>query len=591
MRILFLTHGFNSLTQRLYIELTTLGHQVSIEFDINDAVAEQAVALFKPELIIAPFLKRPIPESIWREHRCIIVHPGIKGDRGPSSIDWAIMTEQKSWGVTCLEAVEEMDAGDIWASVEFPMSCASKSSLYRNEVTEAAVEAVTLTLERIEQGEYQPEPLNYEDPTIKGQWNGLMSQELRSIDWRVDDSETVFKKIRAADSQPGVKETIAGREYYLYNAIVDNDEAKALSNQSNAQPGSIIATRDRAVCFATIDGAVWVTHLRLASATDGEFSFKLPATYLLGEQIQRAPESARVMDLPLAPADVPLHATWQEIRYRQEGEVGYLHFDFYNGAMDTQQCQRLQAAVAQAKEEKIKVLVLLGGAEYWSNGIHLNQIEAAQSPAEESWSNINAMNDLCLEIINTPKQMTFVAMQGNAGAGGVFMALSANKVLARHSTILNPHYKSMGNLYGSEYWTYLLPKRVGPDTAMTLMHNRLPISAQLGAEIGLIDECINASRDDFVQQVKIKAQQVAKSTELAQQIALKNLQREKDELGKPLAQYREEELTQMNLNFFGFDPSYHVARYHFVEKLPKARTPAYLANHRNITAATQLAEA
>lgn len=583
MRILFLTHGFNSLTQRLYIELTQLGHQVSIEFDINNAVAEQAVALFKPELIIAPFLKRPIPESIWRKHRCIIVHPGIKGDRGPAALDWAIMTEQKSWGVTCLEAVEEMDAGDIWASVEFPMSCASKSSLYRNEVTKAAVEAVTLTLERIERGEYQPEPLNYADPSIKGQWNGLMSQELRSIDWRVDDSATVFKKIRAADSQPGVKETIAGREYYLYNAIVDNDEAKALSNQSNAQPGSIIATRDRAVCFATIDGAVWVTHLRLASANDGEFSFKLPATFLLDKQLQQAPESARVMDLPLAPVDIPLNATWQEIRYRQEGDVGYLHFDFYNGAMDTQQCRRLQVAVAQAKEKPIKVLVLLGGAEYWSNGIHLNQIEAAQSPAEESWNNINAMNDLCLEMINTPKQITFVAMQGNAGAGGVFMALSADKVLARHSAILNPHYKSMGNLYGSEYWTYLLPKRVGLDVAMTLMHNRLPISAQQGAEIGLIDECIATGRDDFVQQVKIKAQQVAKSTELAQQIALKNLQREKDELGKPLAQYREEELEQMNLNFFGFDPSYHVARYHFVEKLPKARTPAYLANHRQIT--------
>ena len=65
MRILFLTHSFNSLTQRLFVELRRDGHDVSIEFDINDAIAEQAVELFKPELIIAPFLKRAIPESIW----------------------------------------------------------------------------------------------------------------------------------------------------------------------------------------------------------------------------------------------------------------------------------------------------------------------------------------------------------------------------------------------------------------------------------------------------------------------------------------------------------------------------------------------
>ena len=54
MRILFLTHTFNSLTQRLYCELSERGHLVSIEFDIADPVAEEAVALFKPDLIVAP---------------------------------------------------------------------------------------------------------------------------------------------------------------------------------------------------------------------------------------------------------------------------------------------------------------------------------------------------------------------------------------------------------------------------------------------------------------------------------------------------------------------------------------------------------
>ena len=38
MRILFITHAFNSLTQRLYCELTARGHLVSIEFDIADSV-------------------------------------------------------------------------------------------------------------------------------------------------------------------------------------------------------------------------------------------------------------------------------------------------------------------------------------------------------------------------------------------------------------------------------------------------------------------------------------------------------------------------------------------------------------------------
>ena len=142
MRILFLTHAFNSLTQRLYAELVARGHEVSIEFDIADSVTQEAVALWQPELIVAPFLKRRIPESVWRHHRCIVLHPGIVGDRGPSALDWAIMNGETQWGVTALEANADMDAGDIWASENFPMRDATKSSLYRNEVTDAAVKVL-----------------------------------------------------------------------------------------------------------------------------------------------------------------------------------------------------------------------------------------------------------------------------------------------------------------------------------------------------------------------------------------------------------------------------------------------------------------
>lgn len=85
MRILFLTQSFNSLAQRLFCELSRCGHEISIEFDIADAVAEEAVVLFKPELIIAPFLKRAIPESIWSRYPCLVVHPGVLGDRGPAA--------------------------------------------------------------------------------------------------------------------------------------------------------------------------------------------------------------------------------------------------------------------------------------------------------------------------------------------------------------------------------------------------------------------------------------------------------------------------------------------------------------------------
>ena len=91
MRILLLTHAFNGLAQRLFVALREQGHEVSVELDIADAVTEEAVALWNPDVVIAPFLKRRIPESVWSRRLCLVVHPGPPGDRGPAALDWALL--------------------------------------------------------------------------------------------------------------------------------------------------------------------------------------------------------------------------------------------------------------------------------------------------------------------------------------------------------------------------------------------------------------------------------------------------------------------------------------------------------------------
>jgi putative two-component system hydrogenase maturation factor HypX/HoxX len=564
MRILFLTHSFNSLAQRLWVELTRRGHEVSIEFDINDNVAIEAVALFQPDLIVAPFLKRAIPEAVWRERVCLVVHPGIVGDRGPSALDWAIMNNEAEWGVTVLQANAVMDGGDIWATRTFPMRAGRKSSLYRNEVTEAATAAVLEAVEKFEKGDFTPTPLDYANSAVRGSERPLMKQDDRRIDWSRDDTATVLRKLRAADSFPGLADRIAGVDCWLFNAHPE-------ATLRGAQPGAIIAQRQGALCRATVDGAVWLTHAKRKS---DQPTFKLPAAQALPEAVANVPESA----LPALPMCDP--STWQDISYEEEGGVGFLHFDFYNGAMSTTDCLRLRDAFVEAAQCATKVIVLMGGPDFWSNGIHLNTIEASDSPADESWANINAMNDLCRAILGCGSHYVVAAMQGNAGAGGVFLALTSDRVVAREGVILNPHYKGMGNLYGSEYWTYLLPRRVGWERAHAITQNRLPIGARQAVEQGLIDACFGADVPAFTAQVRKQAFELAARPDLAQLIEDKRAARARDEATKPLETHRQEELARMKLNFYGFDPSYHVARYHFVHRVPHAWTPLHLARHR-----------
>ena len=563
MRILFLTHAFNSLTQRLYVELVTAGHEVSVEFDINDRVTEEAVALWRPELVVAPFLKRRIPESVWRRHRCIVIHPGIKGDRGPSALDWAILEGEPEWGVTALEANGEMDAGDVWASVGFPMREAAKSSLYRNELTEAAVAALRLTIMRIARGD-APEALSTPDPNVRGRLRPAMRQSDRAIDWHADDTRRVLRKLRASDGHPGVLDDVLGERVYLYDA---HPEGKL-----RGEAGAVVAQRDGAICRATVDGAVWITHLKRARGD--EPTLKLPAAMVLGERLAGVPE------VPLAPDAIVGWPTWRPIRYEEAGGVGFLHFAFYNGAMGTAHCEALRTALRAARARPTRVIALMGGPDFWSNGIHLHRIEASGRPAEASWENINAIDDLVREIIDTDGQLTIAAMHGNAGAGGVFLALAADHVWARTGIILNPHYRAMGNLYGSEYWTYLLPRRVTPERAQTLTQGRLPIDARQATAEGLVDDHFGATPEAFRAEVMRRAQALAADPEFERRLADKSARRAADEAVRPLEAYRAEELARMKLNFFGFDPSYHVARYHFVYKVPRSRTPFWLARHR-----------
>jgi putative two-component system hydrogenase maturation factor HypX/HoxX len=545
MRILLLCHSFNSLTQRLYVELAARGHELAVEFDVKDSVTEEAVAAFRPDLLIAPFLKRAIPAQVWSRLPCLVVHPGPPGDRGPASLDRAILEGRKEWGVTILQANEQFDGGPIWAHRMFQMRAASKGSLYRREVSDAALQATLEAITRIEAGETPtPPPLGPLLPAL--------TQAERAIDWKNDTTEAVLRKIHSADGMPGLLDSLARQPFHLF-------DAKAAEGIS-ATPGCLAARAGTAVARATRDGAVWIGHLR----PPGAETLKLPATLHLGKAAD---------DLPAgAPCD---------IRYDERGEVGYLRFDFYNGAMSTAQCRRLREAYLDACKRPTKVIALLGGEDYWSNGIHLATIEAAASPAEESWANINAIDDLAEEIIRTTSHLTVAALAGNGGAGGVFLALAADRVLARQGVVLNPHYKGMGNLYGSEFWTYLLPKRASPAQAKRILEARLPMGVQEAQALGLADEVIAGSVAQFQKSVEEQAAAMAGDPGFAGRLEAKRRQREADEAAKPLALYRQDELERMKLNFYGFDPSYHVARYNFIFKVPKSRTPLYLAPHRH----------
>ncbi|PUE65202.1 hydrogenase maturation protein [Arcobacter caeni] len=546
MKILLIISSFNSLSQSVYCKLQELEHKVFIKFAISKELMIEAVQEINPDIVFCPFLKQFIPNEIFENYPTFVLHPGIIGDRGHNSLDNAINDQVKQWGVVILKANEILDGGDIYAQSNFIMrEESSKASIYRNEVTQSTLKALEQFLQNYQNEDFIP------TKQILNPIHKNLSQENRKINWQKDNTKQILKKINMSDSTPGVKDEILGVECYLFSAFIEDT--------LRGETKEILAKRDGAICIGTIDGAIWISQIQELG------SFKLPATYVLKDKIKGIEEKR----IPLVIEDE--RKSFYELRVQRKDEIAYLYFNFHNGAMTSTQCIKLKYAIEYLKEE-CKVLVLMGADDFFSNGIHLNILEDSKKQGEDGWSNINAMNEAVKAVLLCDEIITVASFNKNSGAGGVFLGLACDYAISSENTIFNPHYKTLG-LSGSEYHTFILPKRVGQTKSKELLENCLPINANYAKKINMIDEVY--SFEDYQEKLEIFCENLLKNEDTFEEF----IDRKKDFLEQELPlmeECKEKELQIMYDEFWEKSSSFHTLRYDFVHKIKPKNTPKRL---------------
>ena len=111
------------------------------------------------------------------------------------------------------------------------------SSIYRHEVRRAAIEAL---LDAVDELTGATDRGQHGAAASSGRARPLMTQDVRAIDWQADSSESVLRKIRAAEGHPGVLDAIGGHAFHLFGGHLE----RAL----RGTPGELIVQRDGAIC-------------------------------------------------------------------------------------------------------------------------------------------------------------------------------------------------------------------------------------------------------------------------------------------------------------------------------------------------------
>ena len=186
-------------------------------------------------------------------HRCLVVHPGIVGDRGPSALDWAICDGETEWGVTVLRGERRDGRRDVWASVDFPMREATQEQPLPQRGDRGGGRGADARARSASQRGEQPRAARRR-ATRRARALAAADAAGRPRDRLArDDTATVLRKIRAADGAPGVLDDVLRRcACYLFDAHPEgrgrsgragrgrsrNATARSCARRSTARSGS-----------------------------------------------------------------------------------------------------------------------------------------------------------------------------------------------------------------------------------------------------------------------------------------------------------------------------------------------------------------
>lgn len=231
------------------------------------------------DLIVTAAYGQFIPKALLEmpSKLAINVHASLLPKyRGGAPIHYAIWKGEQETGISIIEMVAQMDAGDILLQKSLPIGNQDTVGDLFEALAKLGAKALMECLQQIEDNTYSRIPQNESDAS----YSPNISKEDEQIDWQ-QDAQEIDWQVRAFNPFPS--------SYTIYNGNrVKIWQGSIIRNNSfeNAEPGEIVEVNDQQIIVATGDKNLYAIEEWQESGKKrmpvGEFLKGIKSTELLG---------------------------------------------------------------------------------------------------------------------------------------------------------------------------------------------------------------------------------------------------------------------------------------------------------------------
>ena len=215
---------------------------------LRDGAALTQLKELAPELIVVAAYGRILPDDILAlpPKGCINVHSSLLPKyRGSAPINWAVINGDKETGVTIMDVVTELDAGDILSQVSTAIDPEETVESVHDRLAALGGDLLVKTVAEIEAGTVRRIP---QDPDLVT-FAPMLSRDLSPIDWN-QSAKAIHDKVRGLVPWPATSTDAFSQEPVKVFSVAETGET------TQKRPGTVLTAGKEGIDIACGDGKV-----------------------------------------------------------------------------------------------------------------------------------------------------------------------------------------------------------------------------------------------------------------------------------------------------------------------------------------------